>query len=334
VALCSRKASVEGARRRAQRHGASLIAIDFARAPKFPTFITSGLLGGTPFHWDRDTSLKRNVGLVLARVLDWRRIVFLDDDIADVDPDHIRAAAGLLNTYNVVALENVGFPDNSVVCHALRKTGVYQDSFVGGGAMAVATDRVTSFFPNTYNEDWFFLIDNESFRPTAITGKVSQERYDPYAGPARAEGEEFGDSIAEGIYSLLDEGGSLRDADQNYWSAFLDDRRRLIAEVLAAIPGLDVATEERDRMAAAMEAAQARQLFIKPQLCVEYLEAWMADRVTWETYLRQLPRDLTLQQALKYLGLSSKTFWDVAGRRSSGNFRWWRRPRDGYGYPE
>ena len=37
-----------------------------------------------------DLSTKRNVGLILARMLGWRRIFFLDDDIRDINPADVQ----------------------------------------------------------------------------------------------------------------------------------------------------------------------------------------------------------------------------------------------------
>jgi len=127
--------------------GVDLIAID---VPDLSTLRlmdleTSRLLAGTRFARKTDTSAKRNLGLLLAHALGWQRIIFLDDDIQVPDPGDLRRAAGLLDTYNAVGLENRGFPDNSVVCHAFRMVGGSQNSFIGGGALAVDTRRNRSF---------------------------------------------------------------------------------------------------------------------------------------------------------------------------------------------
>ena len=171
------------------------------------------------FHRKRDLSLKRNIGLALSKMLGWDRIAFLDDDIHSLEAADIRAAAGLLDQFNMVGLGNQGYPDNSVVCHALREVGIHQATFVGGGAMVVPGGRTTTFFPDIYNEDWFFLLDEGGLSPTAVTGRMVQEPYDPFRTTERAFGQEFGDCLAEGIYALLDEGGKVDDADHAFWAA-------------------------------------------------------------------------------------------------------------------
>src|SRR5262245_53844889 len=150
LALCSRWSTADQAYREARAAGAHLVATDFDAAVRLPPFATSTLVDGGRFGRTTDTSLKRNIGIAVALMVGWRRVVFVDDDITDIQPHHIGAAVRLLDDYDMVALENKGFPDNSVVCHALRAVQEYQDSFVGGGAMAVKTDESSSFFPNIY----------------------------------------------------------------------------------------------------------------------------------------------------------------------------------------
>ena len=150
-----------------------------------------------------DLSAKRNLALMLSRMSGWSRILFLDDDITGLDPDDIRKASGLLDTHNAVGLRIGGFPDHSVVCHAYRAGCGEQQSFIGGGALVVELNRAGSFFPDIYNDDWFFLLDgHKSLQPVAVTGQVIQYPYDPFRNPDRARTEEFGDVLAEWMLSL------------------------------------------------------------------------------------------------------------------------------------
>ena len=159
--------------------------------------------------------------LVLSHMLRWKRVVFLDDDIHVPDPDDLSRAVSLLDTHTAVGLGIGGFPDNSVVCHAFREAGGWQDTFIGGGALAVEVKRNRSFFPNVYNEDWFFVLDaGKGLQSVATVGEVLQDPYDPYC-PERARAEEFGDVLAEGTFWLLDQGRSASDGDLAHWRDFL-----------------------------------------------------------------------------------------------------------------
>lgn len=306
VVLCSKHAHASHARRRARDAGLyQIVAIDAVGPVKLPAFDTSTLLAGTRFARPSDTSLKRNIGLALARMSGWQRIVFLDDDIVIERTDDLRDAAALLAHYNSVGLANAGFPDNSVVCHAYRSVGGKQSSFIGGGALAVSGKLTESFFPNIYNEDWFFLLDREKIRATAVTGKSIQFPFDPYRDPRRARAEELGDTLAEGIFWLLDEGSKLTEADPTYWAGFLGRRRAFLAGVEAKLHELTGtgSDPELDRKIAAVKGARGRQAHITPELCTEFVRAWQADRKRWRRFITALPAKTEMAEALVHLGV-------------------------------
>jgi hypothetical protein len=308
VALCSKLASAAAVEREIGTSGVKFLAVDVAAIPAglVPDFETGAMLRGSRFDRWTDTSLKRNLGLLIAKVTGWQRIVFLDDDIAVPRVDDLRDAAGLLASHTVVGLNNGGYPDNSVVCHAYREVGGPQDTFIGGGALAVGADWFTSFFPNIYNEDWFFLLDDEGLRSPGVTGLAVQSPYDPFANDRRARSEELGDTLAEGIFRLLDTGRGLRDADIKYWKSFLDRRRLFIENVLSRVESSNGEPGGKGRMVAALKAARGRNLLIEPELCVNYLEVWRTDRALWRRHLEQIGRvrSLTLSKAMAELGLA------------------------------
>jgi hypothetical protein len=308
VVLCSKWSSAQEVARLVEGKGVKLIAIDVSEMPTgvVPTFETDRILAGTRFERRTDTSLKRNLGLLLARLIDWRRIVFLDDDIQVPEPTDLCQAAGLTTHYGGVGLAINGMPDNSVVCHAFRAAGGQQDVFVGGGALAVGTKSMTSFFPNIYNEDWFFLLDDDGLRRTTITGTAVQQPYDPYR-ERRARMEELGDCLAEGLFWLLDNGQSPRDATLEHWRDFLFRRVEFITDVIRMIEGV-VGDPNQRRMLQALKAARGRCQSIRPELCVRYLDAWRADRFTWrahieDVYRRVVPRKQTKQERRSLAGV-------------------------------
>ena len=58
----------------------------------------------------RDLSIKRNLGLVLARMLGWQRLMFLDDDIFDVTKEDVDALAAGLSDHSVSVLIPEEYP--------------------------------------------------------------------------------------------------------------------------------------------------------------------------------------------------------------------------------
>ncbi|GIE80723.1 hypothetical protein Aph02nite_66730 [Actinoplanes philippinensis] len=267
--------------------GLRVVAVDFPKdgVAALPRLETSTVLGRSRLQRRADTSAKRNLGLVLARMSGWDTVVFLDDDIHVPDPADLERAAALLDTHDGVGLHVTGCPDNSVVCHANRETGQPQETFIGGGALAVPAGRIDSFFPEVYNEDWFFLLGETGLRPVTQAGVAVQQHYDPFADPDRARGEEFGDVLAEGIFAGLDHGQPIP-AETGYWSRFLAARLDLIEQIEKRIgPG----TPRGGDMLRSLGAAKGRLRFIQPIDCVRYIEAWQNDRKTWRDYLTDLP---------------------------------------------
>jgi hypothetical protein len=293
--------------------GVDLIAIDVPDPAglRLPDFETSRLLADTRFDRRRDTSTKRNLGLLLSRMVGWERIVFLDDDILVGDPDDLRRAVGLLDTHHAVGLFIGGYPDHSVVCHAYRLAGGSQQSFIGGGALAVGLSRSRSCFPDIYNEDWFYLLDAErglELQPLAATGTVIQRPYDPFRTPDRARAEELGDVIAEGTFWLLDQGRSVLDADLRHWTEFLQRRARFIDHVLDLVSeGKTIESGEKTRMVEALRASKGRLAHITPALCRDYLHAWAADRRRWQRHIDRLATRQTRESALRSLAAPGKS---------------------------
>lgn len=271
-----------------------LIAIDVPDSAqlRLPNWETSRLLAGTVFDRAKrtDLSTKRNLGLALSRLLGWSRVLFLDDDITGLKPADVRQASGLLDTHSAVGLHIGGFPDHSVVCHAYRQSGGTQQAFIGGGALAVQVELSGSFFPDIYNDDWFFLLGDKGLRSVAVSGEVRQYPYDPFRSPDRARAEELGDTLAEGIYWLLDQDRSIIDADQAHWARFLVQRRHFIERVLNMVKH-DGTLEPKDktRRVEALRGSLGRLALITPRLCDDYLRAWTTDRQRWQRHLQKLP---------------------------------------------
>ncbi|WP_433727156.1 hypothetical protein ACQP2Y_11640 [Actinoplanes sp. CA-051413] len=298
-----------------------VIAVDFPRAgvPRLPELETSTVLGRSRLQRRTDTSAKRNLGLVLARVLGWKNVVFLDDDITVPKATDLELAAGALPGRDGVGLHIGGYPDNSVVCHANRVTGAPQSTFIGGGALVVPADRMDSFFPEIYNEDWFFLLGKTMLRPVSQVGTALQKPYDPFANPDRARREEFGDVLAEGLFALFDDGQKIGDAGPGYWTEYLATRLELIMSIQER---LDPSETQGKQILESLTAARGRLQFITADQCTEYIAAWQRDRVRWRGFMngmrpiRRLPAGMTpVDVALTRFGLQQVTWWTGAPRR-------------------
>ena len=312
VTLHSRKWTSAHAANNYLGQAIDLIAIDMPEPARLrlPELETSRLLAGTIFERRTDVSAKRNLALVLSHMLGWERVVFLDDDIQVPSPSDLSKATSLLKIHAAVGLRNTGFPDNSVVCHAFRKVGGKQETFIGGGALAVDVKRNRSFFPNVYNEDWFYVLDaGKQMQSVASVGRVIQNTYDPYRTTDRARAEEFGDVLAEGTFWLLDQGKTASAGGLAHWRDFLQKRRRFIEHVLDLVErSANIESAERARMIEALKAALGRRARITAELCVAYLRAWVTDQEQWQRHIEAVQQlsGRPREEALESLVRSSK----------------------------
>jgi hypothetical protein len=263
----------------------------------------------------RDLSMKRNLGLVIARMLGWQRLMFLDDDISHVSKTGVDALAAGLSDHSVSVLIPEYFPDNSVACHANRLGGGEQGRFASAGGMGVRCDRDDlAFFPNIYNEDWFFFFEEAATHRIANVGESRQEEYDPYEDPERAVKEEFGDLLAEGLYARLDVHRGLRGVDEAYWDEFIESRRDFligVAESLEQHPHWKLDTGKGREVRAAqvsIREAQGQLDRITPALCQKFIDLWQADLVEWRRYLTKLPPAESIASALNHLGVRYEKF--------------------------
>jgi hypothetical protein len=259
----------------------------------------------------RDLGVKRNLGLAIARMRGWQRLMFLDDDIHGVSIADVDALAAALEDHNVSVLIPDEYPDNSVACHAYRLGGGEQGKFASAGGMGVRCDRdELSFFPNIYNEDWFFFADEAAKHKIAKIGSSKQVEYDPYANPQRAVKEEFGDLLAEGLYARLDDAQlDILGVDVAYWSDFIESRRAFLGQVAdsltARLKDRLNSDEERKVQAAQISIREARLQLgrIKPELCQKFIDLWQADLAEWRQFLTTLSHYESVEGALDHFHL-------------------------------
>ena len=249
-----------------------------------------------------DLSMKRNLGLVLAKMLRWQRVFFLDDDIRDIAAPDLQSTVDMLGSFSAAGMWVTDFPDNSIVCHANRTTEGPQDVFVSGAALALNCDQDMGFFPNIYNEDWLFFFDAAAQERLANScRKATQLTYYPFANPRRAAWQEFGDVLAEGLYTLLHRGEDVKHASPEYWVLFLEARWAFLEGILARAQNAD--DRVRADMIASVEAAQKCLEQIKPELCARYVQAWRKDLSDWKRRLADVPA-MPVEKALAALRLT------------------------------
>ena len=252
--------------------------------------------------WTRDTAPKRNVGLLIAHMMGWSSVLFLDDDVEAPGTRMLQLAHHQVSSgpFASAGWTFDDFPDHSVACHAYRDTGCEhygeQKAFVGGGGLAVRTSSPTDFFPDVYNEDWLFLTHPLREAAVANLGSLRQKAYNPYEHPSLAGRQEFGDTLAEGIFALLhlDAAGQGRFQEwltsARYWKEFIEQRRMFLVTVLKMVDDLAESEPAKGWMRSSLDVAHAELESLTHEPFVAWTTAWTRDRERWRAYLRSLPR--------------------------------------------
>ena len=251
-----------------------------------------------------DLSMKRNIGLVLAKMLDWKRIFFLDEFIRDITYPDLQHTVNMLSSFSAAGMWVTDFPDNSIVCHANRITGGSQDVFVSGAALAVDCQSDIGFFPDIYNEDWLFFFDAASKGKLGNSYlKATQLYYYPFANAEEAAWQEFGDVLAEGLYALLHLGMDVAQGTSEYWGKFLEARRHFLEGMLSRAD--DAPLDMRVEIIASLHSALKCLSDITPGLCARYVEAWRQDLELWKRRWAEIRVMPSVDAALAELGLET-----------------------------
>jgi hypothetical protein len=256
---------------------------------------------------------------LLARLHGWNKIVFVDDDITLSRTDNIARLAGQLDRYQVAGMIVRDYPDNSVVCHARRAADLPQDVFLTGAVLGVHCNNLPlSFFPDIYNEDWFFFAREAASRQLRGVGQATQLEYNPYASPDRARTEEFGDLLAEGLFALMgqvDPSVRFREqlcaANEAYWSRFIEARHNVITETMILLRNAVEKNGDNGRLASALVslAAAQNQLdhMITAEDCVSFVGAWQDDLEEWQSFSSGVNNVGSTRDAMDFLQLSDWT---------------------------
>jgi hypothetical protein len=325
VVLCSKETKAEQVAQLASttpRARTLIIAVpEMWTHPGIPKRTSAAIFQKASAHRVSDLSAKRNLGLLLARLLGWHKIAFVDDDINLPGLWRIWSITSLaaqLGKNQVAGMLVRKYPDNSVVCHARRLAGFPQDVFVTGAILGVRCNGLPlSFFPDIYNEDWFFFAKEAAACDLpSVVGHARQAAYDPFESPDRARREEFGDLLAEGLFALFGRGPSvpfnerLRRATKPYWSDFMEARSSIITDTNTALYRLIDRKVNNTRVHSALNslAAATNQLkTITAGLCVNFIDAWRDDLDDWQRFSSSVNNVGSIREAMDFLELQTWT---------------------------
>lgn len=165
--------------------------------------------------------------------------------------------------------------------------------------MAVTPIRNRSFFPDIFNEDWFYMLGTGEPLRVAVTGQMTQEDHDPHDAN-RARSEELGDCLGEGLFWLLDQGLTTQSADEAHWRDFLGRRGYFIGHLHTEVANCELSPDLAKSLITSLDAAWREWMDITSDLCTEFVWWWRIDLEIWRSFLEKQPVGLGLAEALEY----------------------------------
>ena len=227
-----------------------------------------------------DLPAKRNYALWYARKHRLNRIMLLDDDIRDLQSTAFVAGANALQDFIVSGFFVDDFPDTSAIGHAEIELGESVFTFLSGSCLFARTDNDVGFFPPIYNEDWLFMVPHIARGRVCSLGRVCQKSYDPFANPAVALFQEFGEIIADSLFALVASNRYSERFNPRVWRKLLNLRHDWLME-------LSNRTSD-DRHRSIIEVAQTKCAEITEADCVRFMSDWESDRKQWDQTLQEL----------------------------------------------
>lgn len=233
---------------------AVLAAIDFDAGPAFiPRLGHEGFTIGAT----------RNYAILLALLGGADRIAFVDDDVRFRDRCGLDRLIEALD-YDPIASARLaggstGTPDDSVVGHLFRRTGVYDVAFPSGSFTALRPAAVDQYFPNYYNDDWLlFALCCDHKRPPAV-GTVEQRQYDIFDDAVeRALSQEVGELLFNGFVRAVDPADGRAVLSEDHWAETIAARRDRLSQLdrLALPDAAEVRDAVLDRLGRFLDAQE------------------------------------------------------------------------------
>ena len=189
-------------------------------------------------------------------------------------------AIKLLNDYVISGCFVEDFPDTSILGHILRVIGEQEYMFLSGSFLFFKPFEVYGFFPNIYNEDWIFMLPHILTRSVCSFGSIFQLPYNPFSDPNRAAFQEFGEIIAEGLYTLVSIKNYERRYEPQVWENEIIERRQTLISLKERLYN----GEYRQ----VIDIALKSNTEITPMDCVTFIENWETDIAMWNRFLMEI----------------------------------------------
>lgn len=176
----------------------------------------------------------RNYALLLTRINNIERVLFMDDDIIIPNNDIIISSFNLLEKYDFIGTNIGGMVDDSILGHISTDLGLIDDfeRAFSGGFLAFNSKIVKLPFLNIYNEDWIWLFLHSNEKKHLQPKCVIQNYFNPYEKfKEKIIFQEYGEIIVTGIVLAKKEGDLELLMSNVFWERVIIERKGYVMEL-------------------------------------------------------------------------------------------------------
>lgn len=256
----------------------NISSIDFTKLPiynEISKLSTFNKLFNYKYLSTWDLPEKRNSILWHSVINEHKNILLLDDDMYNISP--ILNNVKFLHKYGVVGTTVKGFPDTSVTGQIEIENGEKFYPFISGNSTFINTDKLISYFPKIYNEDWLFYIPYILSDSLFVTGEIFHRQYDPFLSIEKIYFQEFGEIIQEGLYHLINE--------NEYDKRFVNQKWHEIIQLRLEYLNDDLIKAKENRKKFVQEAINTLKRITSIE-CVNFVTCWEEDNFKFSKLLK------------------------------------------------
>jgi len=246
----------------------------------FGNLLTTHYKHTSCFYKTWDLPIKRNYALIYSRKKHYERILLVDDDIRALKNHTVTTGANLLDYHAIAGCFVDSFPDLSIMDHLESIAGEQLYPFLSGSFLFLKPFKAIGFFPNIYNEDWLFMLPHVLEQSICSFGSIVQLPYDPFADFTKVAFQEFGDIIVEGLYGLAYSNDYESRFDIKVWQEIINARQKSLELIRNNV--------EHPIHQKTIEIAIQANAFIAPNDCLEYIDIWEKDIMTWTRFIKEV----------------------------------------------
>lgn len=236
-----------------------------------------------------DLPLKRNFAIWHGKKIGHKTILLLDDDVRF--SGHLLTLHKMMHSVHQTAITggySIGEFDTSLTGAIAMRYGVNRPVFFSGNCLGINLSKFSPYFPYIYNEDWLSILPAILRRDASLVGPVEQLPRRVICAKDTAEFQEFGEIIADELYSHTGSWNKSKEfisyldslLSTSHWSSVLRDRFHWLSQMHK-----QAILKNRETDIVILDAAIYRCREIKTIDIVNFVNDWKVEYSDWTAKL-------------------------------------------------